>query len=181
MSQDEDGSQQELEIRQINSDDNTKSLSLGDPEFTPLKAFLKNEAADFHRRNVAKSYVAVDESHRVRGYITLICSQVQIAQAHHRPEGNKGPIAYKSLPSIKVARLATDKRYQGSGLGRSLLDLALAIALGDIMPAVGCRFLVVDAKKPSVGFYLKYGFTPIQENYEDEDSPVLFLDLHPFV
>ena len=179
MSQSDQDNQQELVIRQIDPDDNTNSLSLGDSEFIPLKAFLKNDAGEFHRQNVAKSYVAVDKGRRVRGYITLICSQVQITQEHHRPEGRNGPIAYESLPSIKVARLATDKRYQGSGLGQSLLDLALAIALDDIMPAVGCRFLVVDAKKPSVGFYLKYGFTPIQKDYQDEDSPVLFLDLHP--
>ena len=181
MGQSDEGNQQELVVRPIDPQDRTGSLSLGDPTFTPLKAFLKNDAVAFHRKNVARSYVAVDAGCNVRGYITLICSQVQVSQEHHRPEGDNGRIPYESFPSIKVARLAIDKRYRGSGVGQSLLDLALAIALADIMPVVGCRFLVVDAKKPSVNFYLNYGFTPIQENYLGEDSPVLFLDLHPYV
>ncbi|WP_159309054.1 GNAT family N-acetyltransferase [Spiribacter roseus] len=175
------GGQHELTVRHIELQDKTGALSLGEAEFAPLKAFLRNEAFTFHRENVARTYVAVDAGGSVRGYVTLICSQIQVSQEQHRPEVDNRRIRYDSFPSIKVARLAIDKRYRGSGLGRQFLDLALAIALGDVMPVVGCRFLVGYAKRPSVEFYLKYGFTPIQESHEDQGNPVLFLDLHPHV
>lgn len=47
------------------------------------------------------------------------------------------------------------------------------------MPHVGCRFLVVDAKRDSVGFYQKSGFILLNtdSNYVDE-HPLMFFDLH---
>jgi hypothetical protein len=48
-----------------------------------------------------------------------------------------------------------------------------------LCPAVGCRFVIVDSKKSSVGFYEKQGFTLIdtKEN-RGRSEPVMFIDLH---
>jgi predicted GNAT family N-acyltransferase len=62
-----------------------------------------------------------------------------------------------------------------------LQDKTGALSLGEAEFAPLKAFLRNEAKRPSVEFYLKYGFTPIQESHEDQGSPVLFLDLHPHV
>ena len=47
------------------------------------------------------------------------------------------------------------------------------------MPYVGCRFLVVDAKRDSIIFYQKAGFTLLNtaSNQRDE-HPLMFFDLY---
>jgi hypothetical protein len=59
------------------------------------------------------------------------------------------------------------------------VHLSLGIAKDKISPAVGCRFVTVDAKRDSVGFYAKQGFTLLDtQGNRDRLEPVMFLDLH---
>lgn len=79
---------------------------------------------------------------------------------------------------MKIARLAVDTKYRESGLGRFLVEFSLGIAKDTIATAVGCRFVVLDAKKASVPFYLKVGFRLIDtEENKAREQPVMFLDL----
>lgn len=69
-----------------------------------------------------------------------------------------------------------DSGHRGNKIGEDLVNLALGIAKNEICPLVGCRFVVVDAKRASVAFYdKKLGFTA--EN-NARDQPVMFIDLH---
>jgi hypothetical protein len=59
-----------------------------------------------------------------------------------------------------------------------MLDFAVATAV-EISASVGCRFLIVDAKQSSVGFYRRHGFQTALENESvTENSTLMFLDLH---
>lgn len=160
-------------IREIGPDDNVSGLSFGTAEFEPLKRFLRKDAKRFHAGNVAKTYVALEPPNkRVIAYITLICSQV-----HTRPPDIDGYL-HNDCPAVKIARLAVSGAIQKSGLGRALVQLALAKTKDHIMPHVGCRFLMVDAKKPSVDFYSKVGFTMLDTTENRSSShPVMFIDL----
>ncbi len=111
--------------------------------------------------------------------MTLVCGEVVIGEHDDRPIKEEGlKYGYKQYPAVKIARLAVDVSLRGSGVGRSLVELALGIAKGTICPAVGCRFMMVDSKKASVEFYSKCGFTILDtaENKE-RDEPVMFIDL----
>ena len=47
------------------------------------------------------------------------------------------------------------------------------------MPHTGCRFLVVDAKRQSVGFYARKGFSRMGLAGSDEQTfTTMFIDLH---
>jgi predicted N-acetyltransferase YhbS len=114
----------------------------------------------------------------VVGYITLVCGEVVTE------DGDPGLIneieyRYKHYPAVKIARLAVDVSLQKqAGLGRALVNLAVGIAKGEISPAVGCRFVVVDAKTQAVGFYERCGFTMLETPANRERSePVMFVDL----
>lgn len=84
----------------------------------------------------------------------------------------------KSYGVFEGARLAVDQRYRGTGLGLKLVDFSLGLARDTIASAVGCRFVVLDAKQQSVHFYEKIGFRMINtETNRARIEPIMFLDL----
>ena len=169
-----------LTIRELRQQDKSNRLSLGQPEYAPLKAFLKKAALEFHNDNVAKTYVLIDQAAppRIWGYITLMCSEITLNGLKRLGE-SKNYKHYDTFPAIKLARLAIDKSLQGQGYGALLVNTAIAIAKDYIMPNVGCRFFTVDSKHGAISFYEKVGFTLLdsQENQKSQ-NPLLFLDLH---
>ncbi len=170
-----------LILRPIWATDDTEKLSLGNQAFVPLKIFLSNDAFNFHRSEIAKTYVLVDpqakQRPRIWGYITLMCSEIEI-NLHQLTGENSRLLQYKVFPAIKIARLAVDKVLQRQGYGKGLLDFSIGLILQKIMPHVGCRFIVVDSKKDSVSFYQQCGFELLDTSSNiHSDQPLMFFDL----
>lgn len=168
-------------LRPIKHDDDTKKLSLGNKEHLPLKIFLQKHAFDFHQYEIAKTYVLVDEKRslsQVFGYITLMNSEIALNEGS-RPNESSATLKYEAFPAVKIARLAVDKSLHGQGFGKKFLEWCINLVKISIMPYVGCRFIVVDAKRGSVPFYEKSGFSllNIESNHTDE-HPLMFFDLH---
>lgn len=117
---------------------------------------LKNDAL-----LVGKTFVAVDESHIVTGYMTLSNAQIESSTL---PESMKAALPRYPVPAFRIAKLAVDVKYQGMGVGSWLLRNALQRAL-DISASVGIFAVLVDAIDDTAkGFYLKYGFIPLQDH-----------------
>lgn len=153
----------------------------GGTEFQPLTSFARTKAKKYETENLARTYVLEDLSNnRIAAFITLVCSEVVSKERLFDPDQVDFP--YGHYPAVKIARLLVDSRYRGQngrGLGTALVDFALGVARNEICPAVGCRFVVVDSKAASVGFYSRKGFTMIDTlANKDSDSPVLYIDLH---
>jgi GNAT superfamily N-acetyltransferase len=165
-------------LREISPDDSVSGLSLGAEAFVPLKTYLAQHAKRYHRQNAGKTYVFVhrDKPLKVVAYITLVCSYIKVGK-------RKGPVGvgvydYPDFPAIKIARLAVDRRHREHGLGTQLFDWALAVSTIRVMPHVGCRFLVVDSKQESVGWYTKRGFTMLDTaKNRKQQNPVMFIDI----
>ena len=173
-----------LVLRELLPDDIANKLSLGKAEFQPLKTYLRKSAHKFHRTDIAKTYVFVPEDEeppRIWGYISLTCSQVSLDDKYFTDDCTEAN-RYEALPAVKIVRLAVDKELKGRGLGQQLVDFAVWRASDSIMPNVGCRFLMADAKKSAVSFYEKVGFT-LLDTLENKRSrhPVMFMDLHKLV
>ena len=167
-------------LRQILSSDDTTKLSLGNEAYTPLKTFLKKTAFDFHQYEIAKTYVLINQASspsRIWGYITLMNSEIVLNEGQ-RPQESAATSRYEAFPAVKIARLAVDKALQGNGFGTRFLDWCINHVKLAIMPHVGCRFLVVDAKRDSIAFYQKSGFILLdtEANHSDE-HPLMFFDL----
>lgn len=168
-------------LRQIRPTDNAAKFSLGDAYHTPLKIFLKKNAFDFHQYEIAKTFVLVNQKlfpDKIWAYITLMNSEI-ILNEGQRPQETSAALKYEAFPAVKIARLAVDKTLQGKGFGRMLLDWCINHIQLSIMPHIGCRFLVVDAKRDSISFYQRGGFTLLNTefNYSDE-HPLMFFDLY---
>lgn len=98
-----------------------------------------------------------------------------------RPNETSAITKYETFPAVKIARLAIDKSLQGKFFGRKLLDWCINHVQLAIMPNIGCRFLVVDAKQGSIGFYEKNGFTLLNTPSNSiAEHPLMFFDLHKF-
>jgi GNAT superfamily N-acetyltransferase len=169
-----------LIVRAIRDDDNLKTLSLGHADYAPLKQFLRRDACRFESCRVTRTHVLVDSADeergsRVWGYVTLIATEV-IADDAVRPQGN-WPERWR-IPAIRLARMAVDSELQGQDIGTQLIDWVIALINDHVARHVGCRLIVVDAKKRAVGFYEKRGFTLLDTPANRErDHPVMFLML----
>jgi len=170
-----------VELREIREADRLTGLRLGDPAFTPLKTFLQRDAKKHHFKDLAKTYghfVEVNGRVKVIGYITLICADVATTDArHHDSDGID--FRYPNYPAVKIARLAVHVDYQRKyKLGCQLVEFALGLVKNWVCPRVGCRFVVVDAKKPSVPFYERLGFTMLDTDANRaREEPVMFIDM----
>jgi GNAT superfamily N-acetyltransferase len=172
----------DISIRQLEPGDRASGFSLGEKQYEPLKRFLRRDAGAFHSQNLAKTYVVVpgDSADRVIAYVTLVCGQIEIEQQVQESLDQSVQFTYSHCPAVKIARLAVDRRFKKRGIGKILIDFSLGIVADEICPRIGCRFIVVDAKRDAVPFYQDTcGFTLLEtEENKSRDSPLMFVDLH---
>ena len=164
-------------IRKLEVTDAVQSFKAGHETFLPLKTFLKKQAKQFQQSNLAQTYVAVTGDNVVIGYITLICSEIDLKDGYELSDCASAN-NYEFLPAVKIARLAVDSRYRKNGIGVNLLEYAIAVIKDKVAENVGCRFVVTDAKTEAIGFYNNQGFTLLDtESNETIEHYLMFLDL----
>ena len=129
------------------------SFASGEPV---LDEWLKKLAVQATRRDGARTYVVCDGA-RVVGYYSLCAFQLERETAPERAQFGALPI-----PAILLARLAVDRDWQGSGLGRRLVVHAASTSVA-VADQVGARVLVVHAlHQVAAAFYRRLGFTPFE-------------------
>ena len=170
-----------FELRALAPGDTFSGMKSGDAAFAALSSFAKSKAHKYEAANLARTYVIYDGAlTRIAAYVTLVCSEVVSSKPILQADDPEFPFGH--FPAVKIARLLVDKRYReknSRGFGRTLVDFSLGIARSEICPAVGCRFVVVDAKQASVKFYEKCGFTLVDTAANRaRTEPVMYIDLH---
>jgi GNAT superfamily N-acetyltransferase len=122
----------------------------GNPDFNE---FLLEDALRDFRDNFSVTHIG-----RIRGepaaYVCLVAAAYQTAAISHAATLR---YPYRNLPAVKIARIATDLRFQGKGLGRGLVEYSMAIARR-VRTLVGCHLLVTDALPERVNWYRDMGF-----------------------
>jgi GNAT superfamily N-acetyltransferase len=120
------------------------------------------------------------------GYVTLIADKLDLDQPILIDEG----VQYQTFPAIKIGLLAADKRAKGAG--RRLVEWSIEYVASEIAPAIGVRFLTVDAlydedmtpPYDASGFYQKFGFRFVNaEEVLPPSTPyrTMYLDLKPLI
>ena len=152
------------------------SLILFDSVSSELNDFLKNDALINQEHLLNRSYVCFLKEHMV-GFFTLTTDTIT-AKAVSKLDC-VDDYKYAKYPAIKLARLAVDTRYEKQGIGTYMLFAAIGIALS-ISEHVGCRYITVDSKKESIGFYEKYNFA-IVKTRKDMDFVPMYLNMYPVI
>lgn len=141
-----------------------------------LNDFLKNDALSNQEQLISKTYVCYYRGH-LAGYFTLTTDTIKVKSVDDSDCVDDFP--YSRYPAVKLARLATDNRFERKGIGSHMLfaSIGLAQRVADI---TGCRYITVDSKPESIGFYIKYGFKVVKKSTH-KDYTSLYLNMHPIM
>jgi GNAT superfamily N-acetyltransferase len=146
---------EELEINPLH---NEHDLSEFNCNHIDLNEFLQEKAYKQMAAKINVSYVILYQS-KIIAYFTIAADSIRTKNIWPEDdEALKGKgITYKSLPALKLGRLAVDLRYQNMGLGSYLLENIIRKAQ-DLSESIGLRYITVDAYIPSLNFYIERYF-----------------------
>jgi GNAT superfamily N-acetyltransferase len=134
-----------------------KSFDCGD---AAMNDFLRNYARQSHELGGAKTFLAIDstDNKTILGFYSLAPGAVTYAEA---PEMVRRGLAKHDVPGFRLARIATDLRFQGQGFGGQLLAAAARRCLR-AAKEVGGVLLIIDAKNERAArWYGSYGAVPL--------------------
>ncbi len=127
-----------------------------------LDSYIKQQAGQDQRRNVSRTYVAVQPGERhVLGFYTISSGAIAFQSI---PEQVRRKLPRYPIPVVHLGRLAVDKSARGQGLGAILLFDALKQA-HKVSDVLGVFAVEVRAKHERArSFYLKYGFQALSDD-----------------
>ena len=146
-----------LRLERLDAHHDLSTFDSGNDE---LDGWLQRHGMAAQQMDSARTFVLTKQD-RVVGYFSLTMGSVRRQDAPAKLV--RGLPAYP-VGMVLLARLAVDRREQGSGLGVTLLAEALrkALAAGD---AAAARMVVVDAiDENAARFYERYGFIAAPEH-----------------
>lgn len=158
--------------------DTIKPFDCGDED---LNGFLHDDARFYNEQLLAYTYLIEEETETVAYFCVLNdkISQTDLDKSLWRKLRKNIPHEkhYDSYPAVKIGRFAVSLKYAGQDIGTLLLK-AIKEKLAVNTEYSACRFITVDAYRNAVGFYLKNGFLPLQNEVPEEMPTVpLYYDL----
>lgn len=150
----------DIEIVQISKKIKAKNFNCNIEE---LNRYLRQFAIPNDKKNIGKTFVAVKKTeHTIPiGYYTVSMAQILF---NDLPDSIKKGLPRYPIPAMRIGKLAIDSNFQGNHIGAKLLKDALLRAVR-ISSQVALHFIIVDAiDEKAKSFYLKYGFTALDEN-----------------
>jgi predicted N-acetyltransferase YhbS len=125
-----------------------------------LNRWLVENAQGSQKADLARTYVLLADG-AVVGYVSLTTGSIRRQAA---PKRYARGMPRHPIPTILIARLAVDRRYQRQRLGSRLLAEALRLAV-TASDAAAARLIVVDAiDDGAAAFYRRWGFIDVPEN-----------------
>jgi GNAT superfamily N-acetyltransferase len=125
----------------------------------PLDRYLRSQASQDARKNMAAPFVLMLRDGTIAGYYTLSSTSVKLGELPDQT-ARKLP-KYPLVPATLLGRLAVDRRQQGKGFGRFLLADALYRA---VRSEIASFAVIVDAKDENARrFYERESFLPFSE------------------
>lgn len=156
------------------SDDRTKFRS-GHEDLD--RFFFRYAGQNQFRLHIGTTYVAVDESGTVTGFVTVASCSIEVRDV---PKKLAKRFPSYPIPALRLARMAVAEGLQRSGVG-SLLMRAVFVIARDQARKSGCAFVVVDAKPGAEAYYERWGFEPLPVEAGEVDArPIpkpMFLEL----
>lgn len=138
---------------------------------TDIDEFIHNEALDFQNERLGVTYLLLTKN-RLIGFVTLSMADLRKEKME---EEERLRIGKENYPALQISQLAVEEKLKKQGIGTYLCDFCLAKAY-EFSEKVGCRFLVLNAKREAIEFYEKYGFKLIPKQ-EKRREPIMYLNI----
>lgn len=130
-----------------------------------LDDFIKNDALSEQNSMLSRTYLFL-YGREVIGFVSLSADSVAapLLRTDDIARKGDGKAAYKNFPCILIGRLAVIVKYEHKGIGTDILNWAVGLIMNSVCRTVGCRYITVDPKEESVGFYTesKWRFTQME-------------------
>ncbi|MEO6106563.1 MAG: GNAT family N-acetyltransferase [Cyclobacteriaceae bacterium] len=124
-----------------------------------LENYLRKQAGQDVKRQVAACFILEGEGGEIKGYYTLSADSVDRTLI---PEHLHKKLPYKNLPVTLLGRLARDSNYKGQGIGELLLADALRRAY-QASSTIGAWAVVTDPiNEKALEFYQSFGFISLE-------------------
>ena len=160
-----------------------------DCEDEDLNDFLFNEAVSYQKELLATTFV-MENDKQTLGYYSLLNDSLQLKEEMFASKSQfrkflRELVPYpkrhlKTIPALKIGRLAIDKTFKGKGLGSVIMANIISKCI-KMNEEQACRLITVDAYKQAVPFYQKMGFKFLIEGDKDDATRLMFLDLTSFI
>lgn len=168
----------QLRVEKLHKDHDIQGFQCYEKE---LLKFLHEDALEHQNKKFSVTYLLfLEESNQLVSYITLLNDKIDLEGDLKEYFSQKG-LTFKSLPAMKIGKIAVDDRFLRRGIGK--LMVAFAYDNADLISEqfAGCRFLTLDAKrnrdenKDSIHFYKKLNFKILKERKQGPTP--MYLDL----
>ena len=130
--------------------------------------YLFSEALRSQKDQMALTWLLCERSTgAVAAYMSLIADAIKLSATEK--ELHQLDYPFKTVPAMKMAKLAVSYRFQEKyrGIGSLMVDMAIQIAESCNEQYFACRFITVDAdiehNETVLTFYEKNGFIPNEE------------------
>jgi len=130
--------------------------------------YLFHEATRSQNDRMALTWLLCERtSGAIAAYMSLIADAIKLSASEKELHQLEYP--FKTVPSMKIAKLAVSSPFQEKykGIGSLMVDMAIQIAEACNEQYFACRFITVDAdiehNESVMKFYLKNGFIPNEE------------------
>jgi GNAT superfamily N-acetyltransferase len=137
-----------------------RSLKRGDPVgsfdcgVSSLNTWFRTLALRNEEAGASRTFVSITDDGSIAGYYSVSSFTIVRELADDFGRGMPDPI-----PATSIGRLAVDLRFRGMGLGESLLQDAVLLAVR-VSLEVGSAAIVTHTREESVvPFYERFGFT----------------------
>ena len=135
-----------------------RSFDCGCPD---LNDYIRRYAGQNDRLDISRTYVAVAPGESVVGGYYAVSAGAVAREA--LPPKHRKRLPQYPVPSVRLGRLAVDRRRQGQGLGELLLVDALTRVVSASVD-IGIRAVIVDAiNEAARGFYRHFGFLSLRD------------------
>ncbi len=145
--------------------------------------FLIEEAEYLHESGFSYTQLLLDNmSGDVIGYISLCMGSIKLSNSE-KDMHKISSIHFNAIPSLKIGKLAIDKKYkeQCKGYGSYLILIARGIASESSDNGISCRFICVDAdiehNPKTWEFYGKNDFLPNEALKSNNKTISMRLDI----
>lgn len=122
-----------------------------------LREFLVDDAINYQRAYMARTFLILEDG-ELAAFFALAADSIQL-KVPEIPSGCEEKT--RTYPALKLARLATDSRFEGRRIASDALEFCVGAARAmNEVPGVGCRFVTVDALPTAKDWYENRGFVP---------------------